>query len=339
MVATVACGDDDESSPGTSVPAPVISPSSTTPETTGGADAPAGSASPAADGPIGVEHQYGTTEIPATPERIVSASITMTGPLLAIDAPVVASAATGASKLADEQGFFIQWADVAAERNVEAMPGAVNIEAIAALDPDLIVGSAFGGDAVTEDIYALLSVVAATVVIDHSALNVGELTAAVGQATGRDADADAVIADLEAHIAEVAPGLDTSTPVAPVSIADAGGLNVLTPVSAHGQLLASLGYTIKEVEATTEGELGGAGARQDVVSLSAETLDAQLGDSTLFFIFAEQAEVDAATDAIPTLAALPAVVEGRAYPLGYDSFRLDPFSANDVIDAIAAFAP
>jgi iron complex transport system substrate-binding protein len=66
--------------------------------------------------PRTVEHEGGTTEIPAAPQRVVSASVSLTGNLLAIDAPLVASGATQPnSPVGDEQGFFRQWGEVAAD--------------------------------------------------------------------------------------------------------------------------------------------------------------------------------------------------------------------------------
>ena len=52
----------------------------------------------------------------------VSASVTLTGSLLAVDAPVTASGATMPnSPVADDQGFFTQWSDVAKEKDVKAL--------------------------------------------------------------------------------------------------------------------------------------------------------------------------------------------------------------------------
>ena len=48
----------------------------------------------AADWPRQVTDSYGTHTLPSQPLRIVSTSVTLTGSLLAIDAPVVASGAT-----------------------------------------------------------------------------------------------------------------------------------------------------------------------------------------------------------------------------------------------------
>jgi iron complex transport system substrate-binding protein len=54
-----------------------------------------------------------TTVIPGKPQRIFSTSVSSTGTLLAIDAPVVASGSAGNGT------FFAQWAALARQRKVE----------------------------------------------------------------------------------------------------------------------------------------------------------------------------------------------------------------------------
>ena len=50
-----------------------------------------------------------------------STTPSVTGILLAMDAPLVASAATTPSRLTDAKGFFSQWAKVADQRGVEVL--------------------------------------------------------------------------------------------------------------------------------------------------------------------------------------------------------------------------
>src|SRR5690606_34565091 len=105
-----------------------------------------------------VEHIYGESEVPAEPERVVAVSVTSTPVLLSLDLPVVAAGTTGPSALTDDKGFFAQWAETADERGVEALPGPEpDLEAVAAAEPDVIVGNGFGADAVDEATYDKLS--------------------------------------------------------------------------------------------------------------------------------------------------------------------------------------
>jgi iron complex transport system substrate-binding protein len=100
----------------------------------------------AADWPRQVTDSKGNHTLDHKPLRIVSTSVTLTGSLLAIDAPVIASGATTPNnRFADDQGFLRQWGEVAKSRNVARIYiGEPNAEAVAAQMPDLILISATG---------------------------------------------------------------------------------------------------------------------------------------------------------------------------------------------------
>ena len=73
----------------------------------------------AADWPRQVTDSRGVHTLESKPTRIVSTSVTLTGSLLAIDAPVIASGATTPNnRVADAQGFLRQWGDIAKQRKV-----------------------------------------------------------------------------------------------------------------------------------------------------------------------------------------------------------------------------
>lgn len=78
------------------------------------------SAVQAADWPRQVTDSRGSHTLESQPQRIVSTSVTLTGSLLAIDAPVIASGATTPNnRVADGQGFLRQWSEVAKERKLQ----------------------------------------------------------------------------------------------------------------------------------------------------------------------------------------------------------------------------
>jgi hypothetical protein len=115
----------------------------------------------AADWPRQVTDSRGVHTLESKPARIVSTSVTLTGSLLAIDAPVVASGATTPNnRVADAQGFLRQWGDIAKQRNVARLYiGEPSAEAVAAQMPDLILISATGGDSALA-LYDQLSAIA-----------------------------------------------------------------------------------------------------------------------------------------------------------------------------------
>src|SRR6218665_2178619 len=66
---------------------------------------------------------------------MVSTTPSVTGILLAIGAPVIASAATTPSILTDRKGFFAQWAEVADARGVKVLYSGLKFDIQAILGP------------------------------------------------------------------------------------------------------------------------------------------------------------------------------------------------------------
>lgn len=110
----------------------------------------------------------GVHTLESKPTRIVSTSVTLTGSLLAIDAPVVASGATPNNRVADAQGFLRQWGDVrkTAQEVARLYIGEPSAEAVAAQMPDLILISATGGDSALA-LYDQFSAIAPTLIINY----------------------------------------------------------------------------------------------------------------------------------------------------------------------------
>lgn len=295
------------------------------------------SSSAAADGswPRTIEHEAGSTELTALPTNIVSTSITLTGTLLAIDAPVTATATTTPSDITDADGFFSQWADVAAERGVESLYPNLEFdeEAVIAADPDLIVVSASGADS-TADEYEALSAIAPTIVLNYGDKTWQDLAAALGEATGHEDDAAQVVADFDAHVAEVRDAITIPEGTAnaivwngtenPTAFAKAG--------SSHADLLESLGFAIEGApdEYDTSEQ-----ARDDFSFIAIENVTTALTGQVIFLVSGgDSSESDLL--ATPVLATAPAIASGDVYPLGANSFRIDYYSATEIVDIIAA---
>ncbi|MBN9737800.1 MULTISPECIES: Fe2+-enterobactin ABC transporter substrate-binding protein [unclassified Pseudonocardia] len=285
-----------------------------------------------------VTHALGTAEVPASPQRVVSASVTMTGHLLALDLPVIASATTRpGGGTADGNGFFVAWGPRAVEQGTVPLGGpTVDVEAVAAQSPDVIVGSAVGADAVTPEAYAQLSAIAPTGVVDHSSLSWQELSARLGADLGRADEAAAAEQGFAARAAEVGQRIDTSREAVALTITP-DGYNVFTADSAQGKLLTQLGLRLRPVEASGRSGLGNAGQRRDAVPVAQENAG-QFGDASLFVVNATDEQVEQQRARQPLLATLPAFTEGRVYGLGPESFRLDRFAADAVLDRLEASA-
>lgn len=164
--------------------------------------APGGGGAAAGEGfPVTVAHKYGQTEIPAAPQRVVSLGYTDQDAILALGVvPVAIREFTG-----NQPSATWPWAR---DRLAGAQPqvlaqGQVSTEQIAALRPDLIIGISAG---LTQAQYDTYSRIAPTVAAPAGFVDYGtpwqDATRLTGQALGKQAEAEKLVGDLEARIAQ-----------------------------------------------------------------------------------------------------------------------------------------
>lgn len=269
-----------------------------------------------------------TTEIPAQPESIASTSVSVTGTLLAIDAPVTASGAAANGK------FFKQWNAAAEEAGVATLwsAGEVNLEALYAAEPDLIVVSTSGADSVVDQV-AELQEIAPTIIVNYGAQSWEELAEELGQATGLEAQAEQSVAEFDAYVADAASKI--TVPEGEANIVSFNGAGESNPIAkvggAQANLLEALGFTIEDPKAEwhTQDQ-----QRSDFVFAEYDRLT-ELTAETTFVLSADNEGAQAfATD--PVLANVPSVTAGQVYGLGLNSFRMDKFSGTEIVDGIVA---
>ncbi|MCL2533760.1 MAG: Fe2+-enterobactin ABC transporter substrate-binding protein [Nocardiaceae bacterium] len=303
------------------------------------ADASTSTGTESGEWPRTVETARGPVTLDAQPQRIVSTSVTLTGSLLSLDAPLIGTGAQPKSTVTNDQGLFTQWADIAAERGVEVLyQGQPNVEKITVAAPDLIVVSTSGADSAAQQVETL-SKIAPTLLFDYSDKSWQDLTSQLAAAVGKEDRAQELLAEFDAKVdaakTTIAPALQAgATPVNILTYNSPEDSKIFTTESAQGRLATRLGLSIADLPAEIAGE-GAAAGRSDIVGVNMENLPRALPGATTFIINAQQPGADR-LKADPTLAAAPSVQRGAVYPLGYDSFRLDYYSANNVVDRIVA---
>lgn len=286
------------------------------------------------DWPRTITHEAGELTIPQKPLRIVSTAPSLTGILLAMDAPLVASAATTPSVLTDDKGFFWQWAEVADSRGVEILYTNLefDIEAVIGWEPDLLVASSTGADSVLQHHGELEAQGIPTIVVNYSNKSWQELAVELGRATGLEAEAEAAIARFDAHAAEVAATLEIPPGKAAIVGYNIGGTySIARPESPQARLLAALGFSVAGLPEALRQEVT---RRSDFDFISRENLSAAIVGESVFLLRGEERDVEAFL-ADPILANLPAVAARQVYPLGPTSFRIDYYSGRQFIDAVA----
>ncbi|MGC5888468.1 Fe2+-enterobactin ABC transporter substrate-binding protein [Enterobacter roggenkampii] len=291
----------------------------------------------AADWPRQVTDSHGVHTLEHKPTRIVSTSVTLTGSLLAIDAPVVASGATTPNnRVADGQGFLRQWGDIAKQRKVARLYiGEPSAEAVAAQMPDLILISATGGDSALA-LYDQLSAIAPTLIINYDDKSWQALLTQLGAITGHEKQAAERIAAFDKQLAQVKQQM--TLPPQPVNAivytAAAHSANLWTAESAQGKLLHQLGFTLADLPAGLQTSTS-QGKRHDIIQLGGENLATGLNGEGLFVFAGDEKDV-AAIYANPLLAHLTSVKNKRVWALGTETFRLDYYSAMLVLQRLEA---
>jgi len=272
----------------------------------------------------------------AAPARIVSTTPSVTGILLAMEAPLVASAAATPSRLTDDKGFFSQWAAVADAREVQVLYRNLqfDIEAVVASAPDLLVVSATGADSAAPHLAELKAQGVPTLVVNYSNQSWQELATELGARTGLQQQAKAVIQRFDDYTRETAARLKPSPrPVVLIGYNIGGSYSIGRTISPQARLLTALGFQVRELPEALAGQVIRATEFQFI---SRENLAAAIGDADVFLLSADDNDAQAFRSD-PVLANLPAVQHQRVYPLGPSSFRIDYYSGRQMLDTVAGY--
>ncbi|MFN3672177.1 MAG: Fe2+-enterobactin ABC transporter substrate-binding protein [Bosea sp. (in: a-proteobacteria)] len=283
--------------------------------------------------PRTIRHAAGELTLAAKPRRIVSTTPSVTGILLAIEAPLLASAATTPSALTDAKGFFSQWAGEADRRDVKVLYSSLkfDIEAVLGWKPDLVIGSTTGADRILQHRAELEALGVPTMMVDYSNRSWQELATELGKAAGLEKQAAAAIGRFETELASAARAIPArGTKVSIVAYNIAGSYAAARTASPVAKLVSGLGFDVVGLPA----ELQPNSARpSDFEFFSRENLSAAITTGTVFLVRATEKDVQAFL-AEPVLANHPAVIGKRVYPLGLTSFRIDPYSGRQILEQL-----
>lgn len=208
--------------------------------------------------PVTIEHKYGSTEITAKPERIVTVGLLEQDALLALGVVPVGTT----EWFGGHPGAVWPWAQ---DKLGGAMPTVVgdsqtvNFEQVAALKPDAIIALYSG---LTKEQYDLLTQIAPTVAQPGDYTDYGipwqELTETVGAIVGASEQAKALVADVEERFTEVRAQHPEFTGATAIVATPYEGIWVYGPEDVRGRFLTSLGFELPaELETVTGTMFGG----------------------------------------------------------------------------------
>ncbi|MCA9879166.1 MAG: iron-siderophore ABC transporter substrate-binding protein, partial [Thermomicrobiales bacterium] len=191
-----------------------------------------------------IEHKYGVTELAGDPQRVVTIGYTDQDPVLALGVKPVA-----VREWFDQRPYATwPWAqDELGSAQPEVLPWAeFDFEQIANVRPDLII-SAYAG--LTAEEYATLSRIAPTVAQSGDYPDYGTpwqvMTRTIGQALGREEQAEELIAETESLFAQAReehPEFAGATGIVADAGFETGNYGVYTPTEPRGRFLSSLGF-------------------------------------------------------------------------------------------------
>ncbi|MHA6627550.1 iron-siderophore ABC transporter substrate-binding protein [Pseudonocardia sichuanensis] len=282
--------------------------------------------------PVTVPHKFGETVIPAQPQRVVALGYTEQDAILAFGVvPVGVRHAFG-----PQDDVFFPWADAAAgDARPAVLPReGLDVEQVAALQPDLIMAVTAGLDQQQYDVY---SKIAPTVVQPAEYVDFGTpwqaQTRVTGQALGQPERADELVAGVEAKFAEVKaahPELEGRSLVLSGPMYD-GTYPFHATDDTRTRFFGALGMVVPpELDAAAGDSFFGTISRENASMLNADVLVWQSGSPQ------ERAEIEAD----PILAAQPVVQQGRALFLeGTDYDALQFSSVLSLPHLLDSFVP
>ncbi|WP_336028502.1 iron-siderophore ABC transporter substrate-binding protein [Geodermatophilus sp. FMUSA9-8] len=293
--------------------------------------ADAGSSSSSSSGafPVTIENKFGTTEIPEEPQRVVTVGFNDQDFVLALGVTPVGER----ELLGDYDATTRPWAEEQLpDEEIPTVGGEeIDVEAVAALEPDLIVGVySFMDEAVYEQLSGIAPTLAQTDEYADGATPWQEQTLLIGQALGREDEAQALVDDVEGRFeTAVEENPDFAGKSIAVDLTGVGsGHYLLGSDDLRTQFFTDLGFTVPETS----------------TDVSQERLDLLDAD-----VLAVNGYDRAAADADTLFSALDVVTSGRTVllgtysgdvsaALGFGSPLSLPYLVDEVVPAMAAAA-
>jgi iron complex transport system substrate-binding protein len=276
----------------------------------------------AADGafPVTIESTLGDAVIESPPERVVTIGWGSADTAIALGTTPVGTEAASWGGNADLQ---FPWVVDAVEAAGDELPEVFNvypevdIEAILALEPDLVLAPQSG---ISAEDFATLSEIAPTVAYpgDPWATAWDDQIEIIGQALGKSAEATALIEDVDATLAETAAANPEFAELtyAYVYAAVPGELAFYVAGDARVDVISGLGLTIDETVAETPITEG---TFTSVVGLEQADL---LDDVDVLFTWFNDEANQAEIEAQPLFAQIPAVQRGSYLPIVDNQFAM-----------------
>ncbi|MFG2333198.1 ABC transporter substrate-binding protein [Streptomyces sp. NPDC048604] len=204
----------------------------------GGADKPAADKPAAASEkgfPRTIAHDKGKAEIKKKPQRVVALDNSLVEAIVALDAPLVG----GIGSYRDQKGFPPYLGDAVKDTKDVGPMDSPNLEAIAALKPDLIVSATVRH----EDLYEQLNKIAPTVFVKTTGPIWKENVTFLGQVLGEEEKAKAKLTAYETRAKKIGAAINAKSPKQTYSLVRFldGPTRIYLPKTFSGIILTDMG--------------------------------------------------------------------------------------------------
>ncbi|UFS93048.1 ABC transporter substrate-binding protein [Nocardia huaxiensis] len=284
-----------------------------------------------------VQTEKGAITVPADPQRIVVLNGSLAGYLYDLGAKVKAADPRVLGVTLKPGEFPSAWsADAQAQGTVVVPSGDnLNLEFIAAQQPDLIIGGGQGYPGQqTIDSYDKLTAIAPTVLISAKLTNWQDMLKAVADGVNQSAKVDGLISKYNDKVEQVKASI--KVPQGAVSVYQSRKDNkptLIAPVTPLAGLLTEVGFTVDDkVEAKAGNPTRAAAA--DWVVFSPELLTTVVDAPGLFVITLDGGRTIDQLKTDPIMAKLPAFQAGKVYELPATSQRPDYRNAMATLDLL-----
>ncbi|MFI9400653.1 ABC transporter substrate-binding protein [Nocardia sp. NPDC052316] len=293
---------------------------------------------PSESGTRQVETAKGVVTVPAAPQRIVVVNGSLAGYLYDLGAKVKAADPRILGVTLKPGEFPASWAADAAQQGTEAVPSgdSMNLEFIAAQQPDLIIGGGPGypGQQSIND-YDKLTAIAPTALVPSNITNWQDQLKSVADIVNQSAKVDGLITAYNDKAAKVKAGI--KVPQGAAAVMQSSNDNkpyLIAPNTPLAALLSSVGITMDDkIEAKAGNPTRPAAG--DWVTFSPELLSTVVDAPVLFVIVGDGGRTIAQLKQDPILAQLPAFRAGQVYELPATSRRPDYRAVMATLDLLA----
>ncbi|MEV0170390.1 iron-siderophore ABC transporter substrate-binding protein [Streptomyces sp. NPDC050803] len=269
------------------------------------ADSSTSAAEKSAGFPRTVEHHKGSTELEAKPERIVALDNSLVEAVVALDRPLVG----GIGSYRDQKGFPEYLGDAVKDTQDVGPLESPNLEAIAALKPDLIVSATVRHD----DLYDQLSEIAPTVFVETTGPTWKDNITLLAKALGEESKAEQKLTAYETRAKKVGDAINAKEGDPTVSVVRFldGPTRIYLPKSFSGIVLEDMGLARPKSQQDPE---------QFVLEISEEQIEQAGADVIFYTAFSGGEEREKKFLANPLWKRLDAVKSGDVHKVADESW-------------------